>query len=121
MRRLTYIGLLLMALIGLIGQSTAMAMAPSAEALPGRTAMASMPGMDCTDMAAPQGPGQPPCKKITLQCIAVMGCSPLTFTGPVTRAIVIVQADRPTTFVGAMVHLSGRHFGPEPEPPSSLI
>lgn len=121
MTRLLHIGLLLTALMGLIGQSTAMAMAPSAVAPHGRTATTAMAGMDCAGMSSPRAPGQPPCKKVTLQCIAVMGCSPLSFTDPFTRSIVMLEADKPMMAVGPMVHLSGRNYGPEPEPPSFLI
>ena len=121
MTRLLHIGLLLMALIGLIGQSTAMAMAPPAAASHDRTAMTAMAGMDYAGMSSPQAPGQPPCKKVTLQCIAVMGCSPLAFTDPFTRSIVMVQTDKPMTALGPMAHFSGRDYGPEPEPPSFLI
>lgn len=120
MTRLLQISLLLMALMGLIGQSTAMAMAPSAVASNGRTATA-MAGMDCAGMSGPETPGQPPCKKVTLQCIAVMGCSPLTFTDPFARSIVIVQPGKPMTAVGPMAHFFGRDYGPEPKPPIFLI
>ena len=121
MTRLLHIGLLLMALIGLIGQSTAMAMAPPAAASHDRTAMTAMAGMDYAGMSSPQAPDQPPCKKVTLQCMAAMGCSPLAFTQPLSQRSHTVRHNVIISAPGKVASLTGRDFGPEPDPPSLLI
>lgn len=110
-----------MALTGLIGQSTAMAMAPSFVARTGQLPMAGMEGGHCMDMPAAPASGKGPCKKVTLQCIAAMGCSPLVFTDPFTRIGVIFRADVANSENNFIPHLTGRTYGPEPDPPSLLI
>ena len=119
MKRLLHISLLLMALLGLIGQSTAMAMAPSGA--PSTSMQASMADMDCMGMANPPESGKPPCKKVMLQCIAAMNCSPLVFTAPTAPAADMLPAvqDKAAPMLAARLH--GRSFGPEPDPPTILI
>ena len=121
MTRLLHIGLLLVALIGLIGQSTAMAMAPSTSVQLNQKPMTAMPGMDCADMLTPHAPGQPPCKKVTLQCVAAMGCSPLAFTRPISQPSQAVRHDMFSSVSDDVARLTGRNYGPEPDPPSLLI
>lgn len=80
-----------------------------------------MADMDCMDMANAPAPGKPPCKKVTLQCMAAMGCSPLAFTEPTAPAADMLPAvhDKAAPLLAARLH--GRSFGPEPDPPTILI
>jgi len=123
MKRLLHIGLLLMALLGLMGQSTAMAMTPARV-----TGMAtqeslqiSMAAMDCTDMATAPGPGKAPCKKITLQCMAAMGCAPVALVEPVESSAPPLAIEQVKSALPLAARLWGRSYGPEPDPPSILI
>lgn len=127
MTRFLHICLLLTALLGLIGQSTAMAMAPTrttavmtSGSMNGST-QASMEGLNCMDMANAPPPGKAPCKNVTLQCMAAMGCSPLAFTLPVIRALDPQRVEPIKTARPAVTRLNGRSYGPEPDPPSFLI
>ena len=123
MTRLFHLGLLLMALLGVIGQSTAMAMMPaSGAAVPAHQSMqVSMADMDCMDMANTSAPGQSPCKKVTLQCMAAMGCTPAALVEPEARSIALLIVDQTKAALPLAARLWGRTYGPEPDPPSFLI
>lgn len=112
-----------MALLGVIGQSTAMAMAPArVMASPNSDMMAaSMAGMDCQDMSGAPSNDTAPCKKITLQCIAAMGCSPVAFTASAIQATEALPIERETSRAPLVSRLHSRSYGPEPEPPAFLI
>lgn len=120
MKRLLHLGLLLLALTGLIGQSTAMAMAPLGISSARQAPLAAMTGGNCIDMPAIPATGKGPCKKLTLQCIAAMGCSPLVFTDPPTPVWAMVRTDLAKSANDFVPHLTGRTYGPEPDPPSLL-
>lgn len=96
-------------------------MAPTGVTSTLESMQASMADMDCMDMANAPDPGKPPCKKVTLQCIAAMGCSPLAFAEPATLATDAppIARDRSTPSLAARLH--GRSYGPEPDPPTILI
>ena len=119
MTRSLHIGLLLMALLGLIGQSTAMAMVPAPMSI--GSMEASMSGMDCMDMATTPAPGKLPCKKMTTQCMVAMGCAPLAFVEPDKLGISSLAIDREESALPLAARLWGRSYGPEPDPPSFLI
>lgn len=123
MKRLMHIGLFLMALLGVLGQSTAMAMVPaSAAAVSSHQSMqVSMTGMDCMDMANTTAPGKSPCKKVTLQCMAAMGCASFALVAPSALSSVALVADRDVSTLPLAARLRGRTYGPEPDPPSFLI
>lgn len=123
MKRLLHIGLLLVALLGLVGQSTAMAMVPTdVPASPAHKATtASMAGMDCEDMSGAPAPDTAPCKNITLQCIAAMGCSPLAVTLPFLEAPEIAVFEPAESATSVVASLDGRSRGPEPDPPAIPI
>lgn len=80
-----------------------------------------MANMNCMDMANAPAPGMPPCKNMTLQCMAAMDCSPLAFTGSATLVTdpFLDVRDRAALLLAARLY--GRSLGPEPEPPTSLI
>ena len=117
--RLVHICLLLAALSGLIGQSTAMAMVPTPMTV--GSVQAGMAGMDWTDMANSSVPGKMPCKKMTLQCMAAMGCAPAALVQPDVRGLSSPLIDRVTSALPPAARLWGRSYGPDPDPPSFLI
>lgn len=119
MARALHIGLLLMALLGLTGQSGAIAMVPTP--IDSSSIQASMTGTDCMDTANVPVPGKSPCEKMTMQCMVAMGCAPLVLVEPVEVNDFLV-AIGPIKFVLPLAtRLWGRSFGPEPDPPSFLI
>ena len=119
MSRALHIGLMLMALLGLLGQSTAMAMVPAPQNM--ASLQVSMAGMDCMDMANAPGPAKSPCKKMTLQCMVAMGCAPLALVEPIGPSNLLLAIDRVKSAPPLAARLRGRSYGPEPDPPSFLI
>ena len=119
MTRTLYLGLLLMALLGLIGQSGAMAMAPAP--MDAGSMQASIAGMNCVNNANAPAPGKAPCKTMTMQCIAAMGCAPLALVEPVGPSTLPVVIARVKSALPLAARLWGRSYGPEPDPPSFLI
>ncbi len=121
MTRALHICLLLLALLGLLGQSTAMAMAM--EAVPQSTGIlqASMADMDCTDMANKPVPGKSPCKTMTMHCIAAMGGASLALVEQPNLVTLPIAADPVIAALPLAARLWGRSYGPEPDPPSFLI
>ena len=119
MTRALHIGLILMALLGLLGQSTAMAM----EAVPQSTGLlqASMADMDCMDMADRPVPGKSPCKRMTMQCMVAMGCASLALVEPAQLVTLPIAADPVVVALPLAARLWGRSYGPEPDPPNILI
>ncbi len=126
MIRLFHIVLLIVALTGLIGQSSAMAMAMGmAQAAPASRDADSVnswtAGMDCRHKTRAPSRDEVPCKTISLQCIAAMGCSPLALTLPEVRNAEPQSVEPSETTPRAVARLTGRSYGPEPDPPSFLI
>ena len=123
MKRLVHLGLLLIALLGVIGQSTAMAMMPaSLTAISAdRSIQVSMAGMDCMEMADSSIPGQSPCKKVTLQCMAAMGYAQFALNSPPESPADLPVDDCTASLPSLAARLWGRSYGPEPDPPSFLI
>jgi hypothetical protein len=114
--------LLVGALCGLFGLQAAYAIGPIASPTVMAAAHATPMGADCVDMAMQQqGQKQPPCKGLTLDCVAQMGCVvPMT----VENAAPAVDRDRlpgEPEFWPAVIVLAGGTISPEPHPPSSLI
>ncbi len=116
-----YLRLLLaiFAMVGLAGQSTAMAMAPVMASQPHM--QAAMVGMDCKDMVTTPSPDGSPCKKLTWQCIAAMGCLTASALEPTMLAMDVHPVVRTTHASADVTRLIGRSYGPEPDPPSFLI
>jgi len=111
--------LLTFAMIGLAGQSTALAMAPlMAGPAAKQTAMA---GMDCKDIATTPSSDGAPCKKLTWQCIAAMGCLTAGALEPAMLAMTMHPLVRTVPASRDVTRLVGRSYGPEPDPPSFLI
>ena len=117
MKRTLHLLLLLGALIGLFGQATAYAAGPRGPIAP--MAVSQMDG-NCMEMMQKQQPTEKPCKGLTLDCIAAMGCVvPIVLrdagTFSLTPQIFSLQAFWPATTV-----LVGSDLAPEPPPPTIL-
>ena len=111
--------LAIFAMVGLAGQSTAMAMAPvMASPAPMQAAMA---GMDCKGMVTTPSSDGSPCKKLTWQCIAAMGCLTASALEPAMLAMDVHPLVRTVPASRDVTRLVGRSYGPEPDPPSFLI
>lgn len=122
MKRLLHISLLLMALLGLMGQSTAMAIMPAGgQTSPTKPMQLSMAGMECVKMANSSVPGKSPCKHATPQCMAAMGCAPAALVVPSALPTEAFAAGRMASTLSLAARLWGRSYGPEPHPPSLLV
>lgn len=109
-------------MLGLIGQEVAFARAmplePSAE-----TVVAEQMSAECAEMMGltkqQTQPGEP-CKGMTPDCIAKMGCAlSLALLPPLASNVWReFRSDTPPQL--AVVPLVGRNTGPEPEPPTHL-
>jgi hypothetical protein len=107
------------AIVGLAGQSTAMAMAPvMASPAPMQAAMV---GMDCKDMVTTPSSDDAPCKKLTWRCIAAMGCLTASALEPAIVAMDVRATVRIAPAARDVTRFAGRSYGPDPDPPSLLI
>ena len=117
-RWLTFL-LLVGALLGLLAQETAFASAP---ALPSaETAFAAAMSDECAEMMGiKKSQKSAPCKGLTLDCIAAMGC-----------VVPLVAADLATGLTSPHIYgalgfwptisvLTGKSFAPDPDPPTNL-
>jgi hypothetical protein len=110
--------LLVGALLGLFGQGLAYAagprLAPRVEA-----SHAMQPGTDCAGMTTPEKAApEHPCKGLTLECIAQMGCIvPMTFAEPAPVMMRASAPRLPATWP-TRIALPGLEVAPEPEPPA---
>ncbi len=114
MKRALSLFLLLGAMIGLLGQSAAYASGSSALSVP--TTMSGM-SAECMKMMAKQQPAKKPCKGMTLDCIAAMGCAVpiiLRDAPPLPASFAPIKA---AAFWPAAIVLRGSELTPEPEPP----
>lgn len=110
--------LLFGALLGLFAQEAAFASSPAVQQ---HEMIAAAPGMsaECAEMMGLTRPekSEAPCKGLTLDCIAKMGCAlPLaapTFAAP----IVAVLVQRALVGEQLATPLVGHNLGPEPDPP----
>src|SRR3546814_14575183 len=75
MRRALQFVLVIAALLGLFGQTMAIAASPATTAIE-TAAPANMP-MDCVGMMQGRGDNSVPCDRMTLACIVGMGCAML--------------------------------------------
>ncbi|PJI87231.1 hypothetical protein BDW16_0463 [Sphingomonas koreensis] len=110
--------LLLGALVGLFGVETAYAVAPPPSAAP--AAMQNVDA-DCMEIMQKQSPpAQAPCKGITFDCIAAMGCI-LPMLAHDTRVVLAVPGPAPAqTFWPIASVLIGTDLLPEQHPPTVL-
>ena len=118
MKRLLHLGLLLLALTGLAGQSIAHATA--FERLAGPMKMSSE-SMACGGAAGQEDSGKAPCKQVGLQCLATMGCPAITMTKPDSAPDQGAAIEEVKSVPALVDSLHGRSCVPELEPPTILI
>lgn len=119
MRRALKLVLVIGVLLGLFGQTVAVAAGPRFT-----TAITSMTpttmSVECLGMMKDSGKSSLPCDRMTLACIAGMGC--LTITALEVPPTIVAEAMTgilpPTS--PPFRALQGRSLQPEPHPPSSL-
>jgi hypothetical protein len=114
MRRALKIVLVIVALLGLFGQTVAVAASPHT------THVESVMPMDCLGMMQSGSDKSPPCDRITLGCIAGIGCAlPLTLAvgQPLLVQAKVEGAAPAWRLTPALI---GRSLQPEPHPPSTL-
>ncbi|SNS96681.1 hypothetical protein [Sphingopyxis indica] len=118
MKRFLSLLLLIGALTGLLGQETAFASGPRASMI--EMAAGAMSG-DCMEMMQQgrQEPGKMPCKGLTLDCIAAMGCTIPLFAVPEPGTLGGSLHARQVHFLPAIHQLVGLSTGPEPPPPTA--
>ena len=117
--------LLLGAVLGLLAQEAAFASAP-AMPMPSETSI-SAPAMsaECAEMmgidtSTDKSQDKKPCKGLTLDCIAKMGCAlPLATRTPAAMPAANDHSAT-TTHQLPIARLHGRSYGPEPDPPLFL-
>ncbi len=123
MKRWFSLVLLLAAMLGLLGQEAVFARAMPIEQTEQMVAAPEM-SAECAEMMGltkpqPQHDRQP-CKGMTPDCIAKMGCAvPLALIPPALIAPPI-QLHATTPPQTPVVRLVGRNTGPEPDPPTRL-
>lgn len=118
MTRVLHVLLLIGALGGLFGQQAAYAAGAHTVKTP---TTASQMGEDCMKMMQEQpGPASQPCKGLTLDCIAAMGCVVPILLGDPARATVAPHPQAPPPFRFAVAFLAGDDPPPEQHPPTIL-
>ncbi|PJG45269.1 hypothetical protein CAF53_24740 [Sphingobium sp. LB126] len=119
MKRLLALLLVIGALSGLFGAQMAAAHSvPQAADAP----LAKGMDADCMAMMAKQRPAprEKPCKGLTLDCIAAMGCViPLVATDLAGSVETPRLSDAPSFWTTHSI-LTGKSFAPDPDPPTSL-
>lgn len=114
MKILPHLLLLFGAMTGLLGQSTAVAMAPAVSV--------SMSGVGhCTNMAEGGTKDDLLCKKITWQCAAAMNCAPVAIALPTNTTEAASRVGRLPHFWPLIPVMLGRSVSPELDPPALSI
>lgn len=123
MKRFLSLALLLGALFGILGQQAALAVGPAWHPIVEQSLPADMEKMGsagCMKMMDKQD-SEKPCKGLTLDCIAAMGCVvPMTLSSD-QPTVVHVATRHDLSAEAAIRSLAGRTLAPEPEPPAILI
>ena len=117
LKRLIHLGLLLLALTGLAGQSTVHATIFDRIVTP----MQMSPASPACDSLAQNESGKVPCKKVGLQCLAAIGCPALTIAEPGLASDGPDAAVPMKSLPARADALNGWSDAPELEPPSHLI
>lgn len=120
MSRLLRLFLLFGAVIGLLGQEAAFAAGPAIVAETSAVSQAPM-SSDCAEMMKQQAPDESPCKGLTLDCIAKMGCSATIALMP--PAAQPIQLALPTALVVPIpvAVMASLTLLPDKQPPKLLI
>lgn len=119
MRRALKLVLVIGVLLGLFGQTVAVAASPAVMTAIERMTPTTMP-VDCLGMMKGSDKSTLPCDRMTLACAAGMGCLTIVAlevpSAPVAEAMVAALAPTTPPFRA----LQGRSVQPEPHPPSTL-
>ena len=117
MRRAHKFALILSVLLGLFGQIATVAASPVVATDVSATAPATMP-MNCVGMTQDDGEKPLPCQRMTLACLAGMGCLPL-WALP-SRSLVVPVMMSPGSLVISLSYqvLHGHSTQPEQHPPN---
>ena len=77
---------------------------------------------DCMAMMAKQQPApeKKPCKGLTLDCIAAMGCVVPLVAADLANNVATPRVNGPLGFWPTNAVLTGMSFAPDPEPPTNL-
>ena len=118
MKRVLVSLLLIGALIGLFGAELAYARSVPATAPAKTMAMDA----DCMAMRAMQlpAPKEKPCKGLTLDCIAAMGCVVPLMAVDLPGNLAALHIHGKPIFWSATTVLTGKNFAPDPDPPMNL-
>jgi hypothetical protein len=119
MRRAHKLALILGVLLGLFGQIVTVAASPVVATAMSATAPATMP-MDCVGMMQGDGEKSLSCQKMTLACLAGMGCLPLFALN--SRSPLVAEMVRADLLLTSPFYpaLHGRSAQPEQHPPNTL-
>lgn len=119
MKRLLALLLVIGALSGLFGAQMAAAHSvPQAAGAP----LAKGMDADCMAMMAKQqpAPSEKPCKDLTLDCIAAMGCVIPLVAADLAGGVAPARLYDAPSFWTTDTILTGKAVAPEPDPPTSL-
>ena len=108
------------AIIGLLGQEAAFAIGPSSATASTSTAMSAM-SPECAEMMKQQAPQKAPCKGLTLDCIAKMGCGISIAFGP--SSVEPLEPAVGTVLLASIpvALMTSRTLLPDKQPPKLLI
>lgn len=121
MKRALHLLLLLGALIGLLGVEAAYAVGPQAMVAPSAASQMDQMDADCMEMMREQPePAPMPCKGMTLDCIAAMGCIVPVLVRGEHAALATPRTTSVEAFWPATTVLVGSDLPPEQHPPTRL-
>ena len=113
--------LLLGVVVGLLGQTTAMAASPACGHSAAEMHMSSTTvSADCMAMCDGIKSGSAPCKKMTTQCLLAMSCTAPVFLEEPTAFLSPVEPETLAPVALDARRLAGLSHNPEPDPPSVL-
>lgn len=119
MMRMVHLVLLFSAILGLFGQGAAFAVGPSVASYSSTIATAKM-SPDCAEMMTGAVPNKAPCEGMTLDCIALMGCTIPILAQDDARLADLVKPAVVLVISMSLPKLIGRKIAPEIHPPSYL-
>lgn len=112
--------LLIGALLGLFAQEAAFASVPVVQSVQQASADVAMDAACMEAMGQSDESSDDPCKGLTLDCIAKMGCALPLAQAPIGQRIANPFLTNAIVFAVDVKPLTGRDSGPEPDPPSIL-
>jgi len=113
--------LMLGVVVGLLGQTAAVAAAPACGHAATEMHMASMTASaDCMAMCDGMKSGSAPCKKMTAQCLLAMSCTAAVFLDEPTAFLSPIEPQTLAPIAPDARRLAGLSHNPEPDPPSVL-